>query len=400
MKQYTWPLAVSPFTLLDKTKIAWNIISKDRYTMGERVVELERDFSQLSGRKALMVANGSVANQLVFELWKIKNPSIKPVVIVPAVTWISSITPAMMAGMDIVFCDVNLNDFSFDLESLKRIAKEQYDMGRRIIIWPTALIGWSPKMGKIASIAKEFKADLYLDACENTLADADVSNGLYNEEPKFSQILASADITTTSCYLSHYICSVEGGFVFFKNQDDYDLAKMFRNHGMVRSLPQNHPMRVRIEAEASDVDPLFLFALPGTNIRPSDVHAMFGVADFKRLEKNRSHRIDIYNYYYNNLDKNKYYLPKPTNTHIAFCLPVFRMDSELKRVKNSLGDAGIETRPIIGSNLLRQIPFKSFGKPEDFKNADWIHRHGTYVGLHHKVDFKMIDRLINILNSL
>lgn len=400
MNNYTWPLAVSPFTFLDKIKISWNILSQDRYTMGKRVLELEEKFSELSSRNALMVANGSVANQLVFELWKIKNPSIKPVVIVPAVTWISSITPAIMAGMDIVFCDVNTVDFSFDLNQLNKIASKQYKLGRRIIIWPTALIGYSPNMAKISEIALRYKADLYLDACENTLAEADVYSEFSHSNTKRAHILASADMTTTSCYLSHYVCSVEGGFVFFKNKDDYDLAKMFRNHGMVRSLPPSHPQRIRTEIAYSDIDPSFLFALPGTNLRPSDIHAMFGLADFKRVEKNRLHRISIYNYYYDCLCKTKYYLAPRSSTHVPFCLPIFRRDENLNDVKAALAKAKIETRPIIGSNLLRQPPFKKYGKPQDFKNAEWIHNHGVYVGLHDKVDRKMVDQLITILNSI
>ena len=175
---------------------------------------------------------------------------------------------------------------------------------------------------------------------------------------------------------------------------------MFRNHGMVRSLPPSHPQRIRTEIAYSDIDPSFLFALPGTNLRPSDVHAMFGLADFKRVEKNRLHRISVYNYYYDQLCKTKYYLAPRSSTHVPFCLPIFRRDENLNDVKAALAKAKIETRPIIGSNLLRQPPFKKYGKPQDFKNAEWIHNHGIYVGLHHKVDREMIDQLITILNSI
>jgi CDP-6-deoxy-D-xylo-4-hexulose-3-dehydrase len=401
MKHYNWPLATSPFTFIDKLVVSSSIIFNDRYTMGDKVSEFEKKFSEFSGRKALMVANGSVANHLVFELWKLKNPNIKPVVIVPAVTWISSITPAMMAGMDIVFCDVNLQDFCFDYISLEKIVKENSENGRRVIIWPTALIGWSPNMALLDDIAKKYNAELFLDSCENTLAEAKVN--VYDENgksTKFVSILASADITTTSCYLSHYVCSVEGGFVFFKDEKDYEMGRMFRNHGMIRSLAPDNPYRVKIEKENSDIDPQFLFALPGTNLRPSDVHAMFGLRDFKRIEKNRANRIKIYKRFYNNLDFTKYYLPEKTITHVPFCLPVFRTDNNLKSVKKLLSSNGIETRPIIGSNLLRQIPFKKYGNAVDFKNAEWIHNHGVYVGVHDGVNDKMIDNLTGLLNDL
>lgn len=392
MNKFYWPLADSPFTITDKIRASWWILSQDRYTMGSKVEELEKKFSQLSGSNALMVSNGSIANQLIFELWKVKNPDVKPVVIVPAVTWISSITPAMMAGMDIVFCDVNLRDFSFDYVSLEACLEEQSYQGRRIIIWPTALIGWSPDMKILHGLASKFGADLYLDACENTLAKAKCPDG-------DGHILNSADMVTTSCYLSHYICSVEGGFVFFRNKGDFDLAKMFRNHGMTRSLPSNHLSRKIVEAENPTVDPRFLFSVAGSNFRPSDVHAVFGLLDFQRIDAMLKHRTEIYWHFGSLLDKEKYYLPNPTKYHAPFCLPIFRNDEGIKKVKNLLEDNNIESRPIIGSNLLRQPPFKRFGRPEDFPNAEWIHNHGCYVGLHRGVTENMVEYLAHILNA-
>lgn len=362
--------------------------------MGEKVKELEEKFSRLSGAHALMVANGSVANHLVFELWKYKNPGVKPVVIAPAVTWSSSITPAMMAGMDVVFCDVNRVDFSFDIEHLKIILQEQSLAGRRIIIWPTALIGWSPNMQYLRRLASLYRADLYLDACENTLANT--SDDIGGVRP----ILSSAEIVTTSCYLSHYVCSIEGGFVFFKSYADYNIARMFRNHGMTRSLLPNHPIRRECEDDNPSVDPQFLFAVAGTNWRASDVHAVFGLADFERIDAMKQRRLDIYSRFKNTLDAQKYYLPPKSAFHVPFCLPIFRNDGKLSLVKEELRKDGVESRPIIGSNLLLQPAFRHLGKPESFPTAQWIHTHGCYVGLHHNVTEEMVDKLTNTLNAL
>lgn len=388
-----WPLADSPFTLLDKAKISWWILSQDRYTMGAKVAELEKKFGDLSGSNALMVANGSIANHLVFELWKVKNPGVKPVVIVPAVTWISSVTPAMMAGMDIEFCDVNLNDFSFDYSRLQYALERLQKEGRRVIVWPTALIGWSPNMRLLQQLADQYGAELFLDACENTLANAMTVDGP-------AHILRSAKVVTTSCYLSHYVCSVEGGFVFFRDKADFDLAKMFRNHGMSRSLPAGHVERVSAETFDLSVDPKFLFALPGTNYRASDVHAQFGLMDFNRVESMKTHRLEIYREFSHRIDRFRYYLPQETGYHAPFCLSIFSKRENLPSIKKALTEAGIESRPIIGSNLLRQPPFRKMGKPEDFPNSEWIHRRGCYVGLHRGVTKRMVQELVSTLDKL
>jgi CDP-6-deoxy-D-xylo-4-hexulose-3-dehydrase len=399
---FRWPLAISPFTLSDKLAISAWIIAQDRYTLGAKTAELEARFSEFSGMHALMVANGSVANQLVFELWKVKNPGVVPVVIVPAVTWISSLSPILMAGMEIAFADVNLTDFALDYDCTARLVENYTAKGRRVIIWPTALIGWSPEMERLRRLARAFKADLYLDSCENTFSR------LWLNDTEVS-ILASADMTTTSLYTSHQVTSCEGGFVFFRHRADYDLARMFRNHGLTRSLPADHPTRCRIETENPAVDPQFLFALAGTNMRPTDVHAMFGLRDFARIPESLAHRNRIYRLYHDLLDHGAYYLPPLTDTHAAFCLPIIaRRNDELlgdgatlKRIKRALTETGIENRPLIGSCLPGLQPaFRDYGPPERYPTALWLHHRACYCGLHSGVTAEMVAELCDLLNGL
>lgn len=407
---FRWPLATCPFSDADRAQIAKWITECDRYTMGARVAELEARFSEFSGMHALMVANGSVANQMVFEIWKLKNPGVKPLVIVPAVTWVSSISPALMAGMDIEFCDVNLDDFAFDYRKLDSQVARAVDVGRRVIIWPTALIGFAPDMTRIHQIAQDYGAEVFLDSCENTFStlttrceisvgNSDVTSSL-TPLVLSDSILASAAMTTTSCYNSHQVVSVEGGFVFFRDKDDYDLGRLLRNHGLVRSLAPDHPLRLKIQNENPDVDPQFLFALAGTNLRPTDVHAMFGLADFKRIPESIDHRKATYRLFQQLLDPGRYYLPQRTDSHVGFCLPIFTRWDNLAQVNAALTAAGIERRPIIGANLLYQPPFRAYGTPADFPNAEWIHRHGTYVGLHSEVTPVMVLELTTLLNDL
>lgn len=390
---FDWPLASSPYTLWDRLKVAAWVARQDYYTMGPRVAELESEMSKLAGARALMVANGSLANQLVFELWKVKNPTADPrdtVVIVPAVTWISSITPALGLGFKVVFCDVNLDDFSFDYDMLANLLDTH--AARRVIVWPTALIGFVPDMARIHALAaKHGAAQVFLDSCENTLSYTD-----WNQS-----ILASAEITTTSTYTSHQLCSVEGGFVFFRNEEDYALGRMLRNHGLTRSLAGDYLSARRVIEEANpSIDPSFLFAVPGTNLRPSDLHAAFGLCDIKRADQYRIHRTSLYRRFHEGINQARYYLPPLDESHVGFCLPIFARRGDIGAVKGHLNDLGIGTRPIIGANLLRQPPFKAYGDPAAFPKAEWIHEHGTYVGLSSHVTEDMVDGLVEELNAL
>lgn len=400
---YSWPLSVDTFTLADKLKIAWWILTTKQYTMGAKVAAFEEAMSAYSGMRALAVSSGSTANQLVFELWKVKNPGITPVVIVPSVTWISSLSPAMMAGMEVVPCDVNLVDLSFDYEHLANLLDRH--AARRVIIWPTALIGFVPDMERLHAMARKHgAADVYLDSCENTFSRIegkleDIVH--YGDCPPHS-ILASASITTTSCYFAHQIVAIEMGFVFFRDEADYKLARMFRNHGMTRSLPPSDELRRQIEEANPEVDPQFLFGLAGTNLRPTDVHAMFGLADLKRAEAAKQHRLEVYAAYEAQLDRTLYYLPPHQAEHVAFCLPIFARDkAKVPVIKEALKMAGVETRPMVGGFLGKQPSLKHlFEMPSVYPSAEWIHEHGMYIGVHRDVTPAMVHRLTCLLNTL
>ncbi len=397
---FRWPLAVDSFTLADKLSIAKWVLTTDRYTMGRKVEEFEARFTEFSGMYALALSSGSAANQLIFELWKVRNPGETALVICPAVTWVSSITPTLMAGFKVQFCDVNITDFSFDYDMLKRLLENAAEKGFRVIIWPTALIGFSPDMNRLRHMAKAFKADLYLDSCENTFSRLYGDGSYWTPSCKTHSILASCEMTTTSTYFSHQVTSCEGGFTFFRRGEDYDLGKMFRNHGLTRSLAAGHSVRQQIETAHPTVDPQFLFGLPGTNMRTTDVHAIFGLRDFERIEESIEHRNATYRAFYDGLDRSAYYLPPLSPTHVGFCLPIFALHTPIAVVKEMLLGRGIEVRPIVGGNLLHQPIFNGYGSPTAFPNAEWIHTHGCYVGLHQDVSVEMVDELTALLNGL
>ncbi len=394
--QYKWPLATDSFNLWDRIKIACFILNKNnQLTMGKKVEEFENLMTQKYGVKALAVSSGSSANQLIFELWKQRNPEKfkNSLVICPIVTWISSISPTIMAGYNIKFCDINLQDFCFDYNKLEKILKE--NQNKNCIIWPTALIGHCPNFNKLQSLAVLYKSELWGDFCENQFST-------YNGKSIFSQV----EISSLSCYFSHEITSIELGFVFFNNSKNYEYAKMLRNHGLVRSLDRNSKLKQDIENKYFYIDKQFLFGNLGTNLRPTDCHAVWGLQDMKRADKYKEHRKEIYKYFWKNLNTNKYYCPDYHRAeflgqeHVGFCLPIFRIDDKIEKVKEELNKKGIQTRPIIGGCLTLQPPFEEYHNEKETPNGMWIHQHGAYVGLLNNLKYRNIDNLIKILNLI
>jgi len=312
-------------------------------------------------------------------------------VICPAVTWVSSITPIIHAGYEVQFCDINLTDFSFDYEKLRQIIQD--NRHREIILWPTALIGHIPDFEKLNELKDLCDGQLFCDCAENMLSNY-----------RGMSILSATDKSITSAYFSHEMTSIEMGFVFFKDWDEYEQAKMYRNHGMLRSLPADSRTRCDLTCMHSNLDPDFLFINKGTNLRPSDMHAVFGLLDFERLKRNKAHRKRMFARYRSRISS-LYYLPpwEIGYDYVPFCLPIFTKDYCIERVKKKLQDNGIQTRPLVGSNLLLQPCFREYealARRYGLKNADWVHKNGAYIGLPHNLTEEKVDWLTDILNGL
>lgn len=394
-----WPLATNPYSFWDRLKVAGWLLSTDRYTMGKKVAEFEDKMSEFSGMHAVATSSGTTAIQLLFEVWKSKHPDQHPVVIVPAVTWATSVSAAIAAGFEVEFCDVTRTDFSFDINALEAILRRRsrVDLSRRqmmisnCIIWPTALMGFTPNMRLLHGLAERYHTELFLDACEATFGWETADN---------RSILASASMTVTSCYFAHQIIAVEFGFLFLRNSEDANYARIIRNHGLSRSLPAGNGYRQMLESDNPHIDPSFLFVKPGLNVRPVEVNAVFGLIDFAKRKKTRHHAQEVWWHFRDLLDRDRFYLPPYCASHIPFCLPIFvRNERQVRPYKDALNHMGIETRPIVGGCLTLHPAFHEYRYAGDFPEAKWIHEHGFYVGIPRNLSITNLNRLLAKLNE-
>mgnify|MGYP001560726664 CR=1 FL=1 len=95
------------------------------------------------------------------------------------------------------------------------------------------------------------------------------------------------------------------------------------------------------------------------------------------------------------------YLRLPDNTGIsAFCLPFICADASLrKNLQTVLRGAGIESRPLVSGNLLRQPFLLSYGKADKFPNAETLHMNAFYIGDNQFVNEERLSKLNDILKD-
>jgi CDP-4-dehydro-6-deoxyglucose reductase, E1 len=375
-------------TLSDRLKLAKFVLTSDRFTNGKKVREFESKWNEWLGSKySLYVSSGSTANYLLLsavkEFYGLKDGD---KVLVPACTWVTNVGPVIQLGFTPIFCDINLDNFSFCEQDLEHISKIHSDIK---LIFVTHLIGFSANVEKYKKL---FPNALILDdVCESH--GCKLPNGYRTGSDSLG--------ATFSFYFGHHISTIEGGMISTNNYELYDLMKMKRSHGLARESTRY----AEYIKQYPDISNQFLFITDGYNFRNHELGAVLGLSQLKRLDlyiqkRNQNYKkfVDIISKY--SID---FYVPLVPQTCSNFCFPLICRTKELAdRLKVIFDEVGIEHRPIISGNLLKQ-PFLSGHKittQKDNLNVDYIHNNGIYLGNNQFIGDEELNLLKSILERL
>lgn len=379
-----WPLMKNAISEDERRHLCDFIMTTDRYTQGPRVEEFEKKWCDWLGCKySLMVSSGSTANFLLIasvkELYNIPNGS---KVLVPACTWVTNVSPVFQNNLEPVFCDINLDNFSFDENDLPD--PELVDIK---LIFVTYLLGFDYNLNILKK--KYPNAIIIEDICE--------SHGVKDSEgnKKGSDSVGS----TFSFYFGHHMTTIEGGMISTNNKDLYNLMKIKRSHGMARNLDKE--LFEKECAKYPDLDPKFLFLTDGYNFRSSDLNAVIGIEQLKHLDESIKIRNKNFKIFVDvlNTNSNKFHTFRYNENDSNFAFPIICYDTKkLAQLKKTLDENEIEYRPIVSGNLLRHPFLKKWFK--EMKNADIINNNGLYIGNNQFVNDDDMELLKDILNTV
>ena len=384
---FWYPLMKDCITNKDKKELVDFITTTDRFTNGPKVREFENAWSNWLGCKhSLFVSSGSTANFLLIASIKEKN-GLKngSKVLVPAMTWMTSVSPILQLGLTPVFCDVNPNTLSFDLDHMKKISLKHPDMS---IVFVTHLMG---NPSDVDGYKEIFPNAVFLeDVCE--------SHGSVYKNKKAGTLSSGS---TFSFYFGHHMTTIEGGMVCTDDPALYNLMRLKRSHGLAREATlekfeqykKTHP----------NIHPQFMFVTDGYNFRSTDLNAVLGLSQIERLDYNVSIRRDIFKKFLELSEKYDFYYVPNVEGNSCYCLPFVCKDVIIKnKLEKHLVDSGVETRPLIAGNLLKHPFLKKYSYPldlgEESLNVDSLHERGFFIGNSHLVtegDMRKIDTLIH-----
>jgi len=392
MKSFSHPLMDNNIIDSDiKYLIAFLKNNKKKiFTQSIKVLEFEKKWSKWLGTKySIFVNSGSSANLLTLQALKILYG--KGEVIVPPLTWISDIASVIQNDFKPVFADINPKTLCMDENQIiKKINRNTK------AVFITHVQGFNGITNKLLKILKQKKIVLLEDVCE--------SHGATFKNKKLGSF---GLISNFSFYYAHHMSTIEGGMICTNNKKIYELIRVLRSHGMLRECG-NSNFEKKIIKQNPKLSPKFIFLYPAYNLRNTEIPAVIGINQLKRLDKNNMIRTKNFEFFLKNLNKNYYRTNFDLNGSSNYAFPLvlkkanFKNRDLLERImkKNNIefrrGNAG-------GGNQLRQPYLKKYVKNinmNNFKEVDHIHFFGYYIGNYPSLKNEKISQICKILNNI
>ncbi len=405
---FQWPLMRSNFEAEDFFAIA-DLLSNDpdehgrsewnldvRLTQGEQVRAFEREFSEWQGcRHSIFVNSGASANLLTMaalrERWANSSARMWNKVLVPCITWASDVTSVLHSGFEPVFVDIDRRTLGMDRVRVG----EAIERHKPVAVFLTHCMGYNALDDGLKGIIGNPGVVLLEDCCESIGAEHYTGFKVGNAG------LAS----NFSFYYAHHMTTVEGGMVCTDDSEFADVVRRLRGHGLAR---EGDGWNVdRCQEEHADLDPQFVFTHAGYNCRNTEIGAVLGRSQLKRLDGAIEQRRENLKLFLSRLDPSKYQTDFAVEGSSPYALTLVLKESDCglrDRVGDLLRRQGVECRRGIagGGNQLRQ-PYlrRRYGTMyAEFPNAEHVHWNGWCIGNYPGLEREKIERLTEGLNKL
>lgn len=201
------------------------VLEGGTFILGPNVSAFEREFAQFIGAQHVLgCANGSDALEMVYKAWGI-GPGDE--VIVPANTWITTVSAATMYGATPVFVDTAV-DFTIDVGAIERRIT-----ARTKVLVPVHLYGLPANMDAIMELAHRYNL--------RVLEDCAQAHGTYYNGKHVGTI---GDAGTFSFYPGKNLGAYgDAGAIAVNDDETAELLRRIGNHGQL--VKHDHRMEGR-----------------------------------------------------------------------------------------------------------------------------------------------------------
>jgi CDP-6-deoxy-D-xylo-4-hexulose-3-dehydrase len=360
-----------------------------KLTNGPLCAKFEEEWSDWLGvDHSVFVNSGSSANLLSLTCLKLRYPKGGEVIVSP-LNWVSDISAIIQTGFKPVFVDIDLRTLSLDNEKvIEAITNET-----RAVLF-SHIQGFDGYEDDLLLELEKRDIKLIEDVCES-------HGATHNRQP----IGSFGWMSNFSFYYAHHMTTIEGGMISTNDRETYENLRMLRSHGMVREST-DEVLKRGYKALNPELNEDFIFFYPSYNMRNTEIGAIIGSNQLKRLENFIVKRWSNQALFLNILNDDIYKTDFKTegSSNYAFnCILKEPDDYLMKQITNRMDVVGIEYRKgsAGGGNQLRQPYLKNIMPHEywkKFPNTEHVHFYGFYVGNYPTLKSEDIIDLAHELN--
>lgn len=357
------------------------IKSGKRLTKGPLTESFENAWAKWNGSKhSIFVNSGSSANLAMYYAEQCSRDKKDLKIIVPAVSWSTTVSPAIQLGMDVILCDSDENSLGVSVDHLEQLfIKHNPD-----ILVIVHVLGHLNDMEKILDLCDKFDVILFEDCCEGPGTEKDgLKIGNYGKAASFS------------FYYGHHISTIEGGMIVTKDQNFSEIIKSIRSHGWSRDLLTKTKKKLANEYNINSFRDLYTFYYSGFNLRSTDLNAFIGLRQLERIDTVVNRRFNVYNRYKENLSE--YTWIQTCNADIISNFGLGLIVDNIDKMVSGLKNQSIEIRPLVCGSIGEQPFWIKYKKKQILPNATKVHSSGLYLPAHHNLTDNDVDQISEIV---
>jgi perosamine synthetase len=346
----------------DEVNIVTSVLKSKFWASGggvKKVSEFEEKFQRfVNTKKCVAVSNGSAALTLALSMFDIKNKE----VLVPSLTFVSTVHAIIENGGKPVFVDVNTHDLCMSISDLNDKISQKSSM-----ILPVHFGGIPCDMSKIQKVAKKYSLSVVEDAAHACGASIDSK-----------KIGSHSDVVCFSFHPVKNLSMPNGGAICLNNKNISHFTKNLKSKRWCGISNR----------KGYDYDVTQL----GWNCYMNEISAAVGIVQLKKLSKLNNIRKKIAKMYYDGLNvSHKMPFQKNSSYHL-YWISVNNRTTFMNKMKESGIETGIHYRPVHQMTMYKK--FKSI-LPVTEKFSKTI----VSLPIHPNLTNKQINFIIHAVNK-
>jgi len=376
-------------------------------TLGRFADEFVTRLAEFLGvEHALLVNSGSSANLVAIETLLSREMGGRRLhpgdeVIVPAVSFPTTIAPLVRGGLVPAFVDCDLGTYNPNLDAVEAAVTDR----TRAVVFAHTLAN-PVNMTRLMDIARRHDLFVVEDICDALGSRWD------------GQLVGTfGHLATLSFYPAHHITLGEGGAVVTNSGRLAKIARSIRDWGRAcwctaQDTGPNgacgHRFDYKVPGVPGTYDHKYLYSNIGYNLKPTDIQAALGVAQLEKLPDFIAARKRNFQRLYDGLKPYEEHLILPTWDPRAdvswFAFPMTVRDEapfRRRELLQWLEAARIETRLLFAGNITRQPAYRdiTYRTVGELTNADLVMRGALFVGVYPGLDEPRLDYMLQTFSA-